>query len=156
MFNFMEKNLVKGLLGSHLSSFNLTLSDLQPSVSKKILQLLHRRVMAVTRKYNKPIYIVSENIACSAASGIAYCLLGPNKLLDVYPEFKDRTEETEMELLLLVGGEVTENNIYQQIFSILLDSPHCHPEVRSLHNQARVAAARPVQPLFAKRSVALR
>ena len=155
MFGFKEKNLVKGLLGSHLASLNLALDELRPSVSKKIQHVVHRQVMTVSRKYKEPLHIVSENIICSSAWGIAYCLLGPNKLLDVFPEYKDRTEEAEMELLLLESSDVAENNIYQQIFTILLDSPHCHPEVMSLHNQTRLTIARQVQSQSARRSISL-
>ncbi|MES9993334.1 MAG: hypothetical protein ABW098_15395 [Candidatus Thiodiazotropha sp.] len=155
MFGFMEKNLVKGLLGSHLSSFGLALSDLESSVSKKIMQELHRQVVAVSKKYHEPVQIVSENICHSAAWCIAYCLLGPNKLLDVFPEFKDRTEEAEMELLLLQSDVIEDNNIYQQIYIILLDSPHCHPEVMSLHKQSRLATATPIKPVLGKHSMSL-
>ncbi|MBT2971380.1 MAG: hypothetical protein B6D72_02770 [gamma proteobacterium symbiont of Ctena orbiculata] len=152
----MEKSFVRRLLCNRLSSVSLALNNLEASVSKDILQVLHRQVTAISRKYNEPVPVVSDYIVSSAAWGIAYCLLGPSKLLDVYPEFKDRTEEAEMELLLREGGETAENNIYQKIYTILLDSPHCHPEVRSLRNQARLAAVKPVQGLHGNHAVPFR
>ncbi|MEW8027194.1 MAG: hypothetical protein AB2792_18950 [Candidatus Thiodiazotropha sp.] len=138
MFNFFEKNLEKRLLCNHLLSVGLELGEIQPGIAKQLLLIVHQQVTSVSRKYKQPVHIVSENIICSAAWGIAYCLLGPSKLLDVYPEYKDRTEEAEMELLLLESGGISENNIYQQIFNVLLDSPYCHPEVRTLYDQTRV------------------
>lgn len=156
MFSFMEKGLVRRLLCNHLASVSLALNDLEASVSKDILQVLHRQVTAIARKYNEPVPVVSDSIVSSAAWGIAYCLLGPSRLLDVYPEFKDRTEEAEMELLLRESGETAENNIYQKIYTILLDSPQCHPEVRGLRNQARLAAATPARGLHRNHAIPLR
>ncbi|MET0070360.1 MAG: hypothetical protein ABW096_09985 [Candidatus Thiodiazotropha sp.] len=147
---------MRRLLCNHLASVGLALNDLEASASKDILQVLHRQVTAIARKYHEPVPVVSDSIVSSAAWGIAYCILGPSRLLDVYPEFKDRTEEAEMELLLRESGETAENNIYQKIYTILLDSPHCHPEVKSLRDQARLAAARPVQGLHRNQAIPLR
>jgi hypothetical protein len=144
MFNFIEKSLERRSLCNHLLTVGLELSDLGPAIVREIMQILYRQATAVSKKYHEPIHVVSENIICAAAWGIAYCLLGPTKLLDVYPEFKDRTEEAEMELLLMEGGgEMMESSIYQQIFPLLLDSPHCHPEVKSLYTRVRLSLMTP-------------
>ncbi|MCG7861446.1 MAG: hypothetical protein JAZ18_03525 [Candidatus Thiodiazotropha endolucinida] len=148
MFNFFEKNLEKRLLCNHLLSVGLELSEMPPGLARQLLQIVHQQVISVSRKYKQPVHIVSESIICSAAWGIAYCLLGPSKLLDVYPEFKDRTEETEMELLLFQGGNSSENNIYQQIFRLLLDTPYCHPEVKTLCEQTRLASGKRIPGVF--------
>ncbi len=140
MFNFLEKSLERRRLCHHLLTVGLELSDLSPAIAKEIMQILYRQSTSVSKKYHESLQVVSEHIICAAAWCIAYSLLGPTKLLDVYPEYKDRTEEAEMELLLLGGGEAkTENSIYQQIFPLLLNSPHCHPEVKKLHDQVRLS-----------------
>jgi hypothetical protein len=138
MFDYIEKSLEKRILGNHLLGVGIDLSELDPGIVKQLLQVVHQQVTSVSRKYKQPVHIVSENIIPSAAWAIAYCLLGPSKLLDVYPEFKDRTEEAEMELLLLENRDRSDINIYKQIFAILLDSPYCHPEVSALCAQSRV------------------
>jgi hypothetical protein len=145
MFSIIEKTLEKRLLCSQLHVVGLELDELHPGIAKALLQMVHSQVVSVSRKYNKPVDIIAEDIVNSAAWGVAYCLLGPGRLLDVYPEFKDRTEEAEMELLLLEQEERSENNIYQQVFSILLDSPHCHPEVKHLFNKSRLTKGASVQ-----------
>lgn len=134
------------MLGKHLLGVGLDLSELNHGILKKLLQIVHQQVTSVSKKYKQPVYVISESIVCSAAWAIAYCLLGPSRLLDVYPEYKDWTEEAEMELLLLVSGNEPENNnIYQQIFVVLLDSPHCHPEVKTLFDNIRLASATPAK-----------
>jgi hypothetical protein len=139
MFSIIDKTLEKRLLSSHLHIVGLALDEMHPGIVKQLLHSVHAQVVSVSKKYKQPIHVITENIVSSATWGIAYCLLGPGRLLDVYPEFKDRTEEAEMELLLLEQGERSENNIYQQVYAILLDSPHCHPEVRLLFNRSRLA-----------------
>jgi hypothetical protein len=143
MFSFIAKNLERRLLYNQLLVVGLDLNTLNVRIAKQLLQAVHQQVVSVSKKYEVPVHVIAENIINSAAWGIAYCLLGPNKLLDVYPEFKDRTEEAEMELLLLESGERSENNIYHEVFSILLHSPDCHPEVRSLFDQTRLAQVTP-------------
>ncbi|PVV10029.1 MAG: hypothetical protein B6D77_08950 [gamma proteobacterium symbiont of Ctena orbiculata] len=147
MFSFLEKNLQKRVLFNYLLAVGLDLDELKPGVVKQLLRVVHQQVLSVSRKYKQPPHIVSENIVCSASWGIAYCLLGPSKLLDVYPEFKDRTEEAEMELLLLRNGEMMEHNIYQQIFAFLLETPHCHPEVRSIYDHTYLTLEKPIQTM---------
>jgi hypothetical protein len=148
MFDFVEKNLEKRILFNHLNGVGLDLDELDPRVIKEIFLVVHQQVTSVSKKYKQPVHIISENIIQSAAWAIAYCLLGPSKLLDVYPEFKDRTEEAEMELLLLERGDRLENNIYKQIFTILLVSPYCHPEVSALRGESTLVAATPDRTLF--------
>ncbi|MCU7802811.1 MAG: hypothetical protein KZQ82_16525 [Candidatus Thiodiazotropha sp. (ex Lucinoma annulata)] len=141
MFSFFERNVEKRILSDHLQEFGLGLADLSPAVLKRILDVLHRQVCAVARKYNEPVYHVSENIVSSATWGLVYCLLGPTKLLQIHPGFKDMAEEIEMELLISERGYASENNIYKQVFTILLDTAHCHPEVSDLLNRVRLTAA---------------
>ena len=148
MFSFFEKNLQKRILCNYLLSVGVKLGELKPGIVKQLLRIVHQQVMSVSRKYNEPPQIVSESIICSAAWGIAYCVLGPSRLFDVYPEFRDRTEEAEMELLLLGDDESMDNNIYQQIFTVLLDSPHCHPEVKSLCDHSRLTLVKPIQTML--------
>jgi hypothetical protein len=150
MFDFIEKSLERRVLSNHLLGVGLELSELEPGIVKQLLRIVHQQATSVSKKYKRPVHIVSENIIHSAAWAIAYSLLGPSKLLDVYPEFKDRTEEAEMELLLLVNGDRSDNNIYQQIFAILLDSPYCHAEVNALCGESGllVAATTPDRTLF--------
>ncbi|MES9970598.1 MAG: hypothetical protein ABW092_11240 [Candidatus Thiodiazotropha sp.] len=145
MFSFLEKNLQKRVLFNYLLAVDLDLDEVEPGIVKQLLRIVHQQVLLVSKKYNEPAHVVSENIVCSAAWAIAYCILGPSKLFDVYPEFKDRTEEAEMELLLLRNGEMMESNIYQQIFAVLLASPHCHPEVRSIYDHTYLTLTKPTQ-----------
>lgn len=155
MFDFIEKNHERRMLHSHLSSLGLELEALSPAITKAILQVLHRQVMTVSRKYNKPAHVVSENIIGSAAWGIAYCLLGPTKLFGICPEYREISEEVEMELVLSECGETAQGNVYQQVFSILLESSHCHPEVQRLSNRIRLTAATPVRGLLDERPVSI-
>ena len=156
MFNFIEKSLERRSLCKHLFTVGLELSDLSPSIARDIMRILYRQTATVSKKYHEPLHVVSENIICAAAWCIAYCLLGPTRLLDVYPEFKDRTEEAEMELLLLDSGEAnSENSIYRQIFPILLDSPHCHPEVKKLYDQVRLSSMTPDSDLADSRYLSM-
>lgn len=147
MFSIIEKALEKRLLCSQLHLVGLELEALHPGIAKEILKTVHSQVTSVSKKYKEPVHIIAEHIVNSAAWGIAYCLLGPGRLLDVYPEFKDRTEEAEMELLLLEQEERSVNNIYQGIFRILIDSSHCHPEVRELYNRSRLTSVASAQRL---------
>jgi hypothetical protein len=148
MFDFVVKSLEKRILFNHLSGVGLDLSELDPGIVKQILQVVHQQVTSVSKKYKQPVPIIAEDIIHSAAWAIAYCLLGPSKLLDVYPEFKDRTDEAEMELLLLENGDRLENNIYKQIFAILLVSPCCHHEVSALRGESALVVAAPDRTLF--------
>ncbi|MCU7873988.1 MAG: hypothetical protein KZQ91_14695 [Candidatus Thiodiazotropha sp. (ex Lucinoma borealis)] len=141
MFSFFERNVEKRILSDHLQEFGLGLADLSPAVLKRILDVLHRQVVAVARKYHEPVYNVSENIVSSATWGVVYCLLGPTKLLQIHPGYKDMAEEIEMELLISERGFASENNIYQQVFAILFDTAHCHPEVSDLLSRMRLTAA---------------
>ena len=127
---FFEKTLERNLFTFCLSRYGLGPNDLEASVFKKILGCIHTQIGVVSKKYRQPSAVILHNVVTPAAWATAYCLLGPSRVLHIDPAFQENIDEVEMELLLLSAGEDGgEHNIYRQVFSILLDSTACHPEV---------------------------
>jgi hypothetical protein len=61
---------------------------------------------------------------------LAYCLLGRSKIVKIDPGFLDVIDEVDNELLLYLYSENnSDQSIYPEIFSILLKSTACHPDV---------------------------
>ncbi|MCU7934795.1 MAG: hypothetical protein KZQ99_07945 [Candidatus Thiodiazotropha sp. (ex Dulcina madagascariensis)] len=137
MFSFFEKNVEKRLLSDYLKGVGLSLNDLSPAISKQIIDIVHKQVCVVAKKFHEPAVTVSKNIVSSAAWGTIYCLLGPSRLLEMDSGFRDLIEEVEMELLMPDSERDAQHNIYQQVFAILLNSSHCHPEVKAVVERER-------------------
>ncbi|MCU7904838.1 MAG: hypothetical protein KZQ76_03120 [Candidatus Thiodiazotropha sp. (ex Epidulcina cf. delphinae)] len=132
MFSFFEKNIKKRLFSDYLKGGGLSLNDLSPAVSRQIVDIMHRQACMAAKKSHEPTVSASKNIVSSAAWGTIYCLLGPSKLLEMDPGFQDIIEKIETELLTADSESDAQCNIYQQVFAILLDTSHCHPEVSAI------------------------
>ncbi|MBW9258506.1 MAG: hypothetical protein K1566_12085 [Candidatus Thiodiazotropha sp. (ex. Lucinisca nassula)] len=131
MLNYLfEKSQERKQLKVELAQYGLSLLDLDPIDLKKLLAAIHRHVTMVSKKYGQPSSIVQHQVITPVVWATAYCLLGASKIVRIEPGFRDIIDEVETELLLHLSGESSDNqSIYPAIFSTLLASHACHPEV---------------------------
>jgi hypothetical protein len=132
MFDYLEKSNEKRLFYSYLYQFELTLEHLGSKVSRQLVNMVHDESCKVARAFNQPLISVSHNIVGAAAWGTIYCLLGPERMLQLRPEYRDIIDEVEMELMGSGSELILENSIYQQVFCILSEHALCHPDVVAL------------------------
>ncbi|MES9861934.1 MAG: hypothetical protein ABW157_20195 [Candidatus Thiodiazotropha sp. LLP2] len=131
MLNYLfEKSQERKQLKTALWQYNLGLDDLDPHDLKMVLASLHRHVNIVSKKYAQPPATVSHHVITPVTWAIAYCLQGASRIVQINPSFRDDIDEVETELVLHLSGESDgEQSIYPEVFSILLASTACHPEV---------------------------
>ncbi|MCG7908661.1 MAG: hypothetical protein N0C86_06640 [Candidatus Thiodiazotropha taylori] len=131
MLNYLfEKSQERKQLKVELAQYGLSLLDLDPNDLKKLLATIHRHVTMVSKKYGQPSSDVQHQVITPVVWATAYCLLGASKIVRIDPGFRDIIDEVETELMLHLSGESGDNqSIYPEIFSTLLVSHACHPEV---------------------------
>jgi len=132
MFNYLERKSEKRIFYSYLHQFELTQEQLGPKVSRQLLAEIYRQASDISRRFDQPVATVSRNIISAAAWGTIYCLLGPTRMVEIQPNFRDIADEVELELMISHAGTAGENTIYRQLFSILGEQGLCHPEVVAL------------------------
>ncbi|MCU7809109.1 MAG: hypothetical protein KZQ73_14760 [Candidatus Thiodiazotropha sp. (ex Semelilucina semeliformis)] len=132
MFNYLEKKSEKRIFYSYLHRFGLTWEDLNPRVSRLILNAIYDQAQATSHKFGEPLETVSGNIISAAAWGTIYCLMGSDQMLKMEPGYRDIVDEVEWELMISCEKEDAGSNIYCRVFSILYENGHCHPSVSTL------------------------
>jgi hypothetical protein len=132
MFNYLEKKSEKRIFFSYLNRFGLTQEHLSQRATRMILGDIYDQSNSVSRRFQEPLSSVSRNIISTAAWGTIYCLLGPTRMIEIEPEYKDISDEVEMELMMSCTSNESKNNIYRQVFAILSEHALCHPEVMAL------------------------
>lgn len=132
MFGFMEKKYEKRIFLNYLLQFGITPDGMNPRALRLILESVHHEANVVSRRFHEPLSAVSRNIISEAAWASIFCLLGPTRMIELSPEFRDITDEVEMELIMSCSGEEEDHNIYRQVFAILTDLDLCHEEVMAL------------------------
>jgi hypothetical protein len=131
MFGFIEKKHQKRIFFSYLLQFGLTPYNVNPQAMGKILDCVYQQANSVSRRFHEPVASVARNIISAAAWGTIYCLLGPKRMIEILPDYRDIVDEVEMEVM---NSHVSddENTIYRQVFSVLSECSLCHPEVTDL------------------------
>ncbi|ODB89522.1 hypothetical protein A3194_10170 [Candidatus Thiodiazotropha endoloripes] len=131
MLNYLfEKSQERKQLKGALAPYGLGLSDLDPIDLKKLLCSIHRHITLVSKKYGQPSSGIQHQVITPVVWATAYCLLGGSRIVQIEPGFRDIIDEVETELVLHLSGESSDNqSIYPEIFSTLLASDACHPEV---------------------------
>ena len=132
MFEYLEKKTHKRMFYSYLSQFELTLEHLGSKVSRQMVNMVHDESCKVARAFNEPLVAVSHNIISAAAWGTIYCLLGPERMGQLHPEYREIIDEVELELLASSSDLIAENSVYHRVFTILAKYSLCHPDVIAL------------------------
>lgn len=132
MFNYLEKKTEKRIFFSYLHRFGLTQEQLSPKATRMILDDIFDQANTVSRRFREPLASVSGNIISTAAWGTIYCLLGPTRMIEIEPNYRDIADEVELELVISCTSNDPENTIYRQVFAILSEHALCHPEVTAL------------------------
>ena len=132
MFNYLEKKSEKRIFFSYLNRFGLTQEHLSQKATRMILGDIYDQASTVSRRFHEPVAAVSRNIISTAAWGTIYCLLGPTRMIEIEPEYKEISVEVEMELMMSCSSSESDNNIYRQVFAVLSEHNLCHPEVTAL------------------------
>ena len=100
MFNYLEKKTEKRIFFSYLYRFGLTQDHLSPKAARMILDDIFDQASTVSRRFREPLASVSGNIISTAAWGTIYCLLGPSRMIELEPHYRDIAEEGELELVI--------------------------------------------------------
>ena len=132
MFEYLEKKTHKRMFYSYLSQFELTLEHLGSRVSRQMINMVHDESCKVARAFNEPLVAVSHNIISAASWGTIYCLLGPERMGQLHPEYREIIEEVELELLASSSDLLAETSVYHRVFTILAKHSLCHPDVIAL------------------------
>ena len=132
MFNYLERKTEKRIFFSYLHRFGLTQEHLSSKATRMILSDIFDQASTVSRRFREPLASVSGNIISTAAWGTIYCLLGPTRMIELEPHYRDIADEVEMELVISCTSSESENSIYRQVFAILSEHALCHPEVIAL------------------------
>lgn len=144
MFDYLEKKTHKRLFYNYLRQFELTLEHLGSRVSRQLVNMVHDESCKVAHAFNEPLVSVSHNIISAAAWGTIYCLLGPERMCQLHPEYCEIIEEVEMELMGAGSELVLENSVYQHVFTILCNNSLCHPDVIALSEACKLSETLPV------------
>lgn len=141
MFVFLEKRHQKRIFFSYLIRFGLAPYNLNDKAMAMVLEMIYTQANFVARHFQVNVESVSRNIISAGAWGTIYCLLGPTRMLELEPEYRDIVEEVEAELMMshIVGD--SENSIYRQLFHILFEQGLCHGEVIALIEAGMRAAS---------------
>jgi len=131
MFGFLEKKNQKRIFFSYLLQFGLTPYNVNPHAIRKILDSIYDQSNIVSQRFQEPVASVSRNIISAAAWGTIYCLLGPKRMIEMEPAYRDIVDEVEMEVM---NSHVSddEDTIYRKVFSVLSAHALTHPEVTEL------------------------
>lgn len=132
MFNYLERKTEKRIFFSYLHRFSLTEEHLSPKATRMILNDIFAQASNVSRRFHEPVASVSRSIISTAAWGTIYCLLGPSRMIELEPAYRDICDEVEMELMMSCMSSEDDHNIYRQVFAILSERALCHPEVTAL------------------------
>lgn len=132
MFEYLEKKTHKRMFYSYLSQFELTVEHLGSKVSRQMVNMVHDESCKVARTFNEPLVAVSHNIVSAASWGTIYCLLGPERMSQMHPDYKEIIDEVELELLASSSDLIAESSVYHRVFTILARHSLCHPDVIAL------------------------
>jgi hypothetical protein len=132
MFNYLERKTEKRIFFSYLYRFGLSQEHLSQKATRILLNDIFNQSSTVSRRFHEPVSSVARNIISTAAWGTIYCLLGPTRMIEIEPEYRDICDEVEMELMMSCVSSEEENNIYRQVFAVLSEFSLCHPEVTAL------------------------
>lgn len=141
MFDYLEKKTHKRLFYNYLRQFELTLEHLGSRVSRQLVNMVHEESCKVAQAFNEPLVSVSHNIISAAAWGTIYCLLGPDRMHQMHPEYREIVDEVEMELMSAGTELLLENSVYQRVFAILSAHSLCHPDVIALSEACHMPEA---------------
>ncbi len=146
MFEYLEKKTQKRMFYNYLHQFELTVEHLGSKVSRQLIKIIHDESCKVAHAFNEPLSSVSHNIIGAAAWGTIYCLLGPERMNELRPDYRDIIDEVEMELMGAAADPISEESVYLRVFAILTEHSLCHPDVIALSEACMLS------PLFISQS----
>lgn len=132
IFGLLEKKREKRMFYNYLYRFELTQEQLGSLASRQILGEIHRLSHAIAYRFDEPVSNSSHHVLKAAAWGTIYCLLGPTRMLEMAPDYREIADEVEMELLASDPEDESDSSIYRRVFTILSDTTGCHSEVLTL------------------------
>jgi hypothetical protein len=132
MFDYLEKKSQKRVFYSYLRQFELTVEDLGTRVARQLVNMVHDESCKVAQAFNEPLSSVSHRIISAAAWSTIYCVLGPDRMRQIHPDYRDIVDEVERELVASSSDLILETSVYHRVYDILMRHALCHPDVIAL------------------------